>query len=50
MGFESEDASTTIDEAQTPVATANIDEVSCTKFLNLTSTKVSLTRTDIKST
>ena len=39
----------TVDESQTPAVTANTDEASCNKLLNLTSPKVALSRTGIKS-
>ena len=48
--FELEDAHTTIEEIQTPVATDSIDEVLCQKLLNFPSPKVTLARTGIKST
>ena len=47
--FELEDASTTIKEAPTHVATASLDLVSCEKFLDLPAHKVSLESTGIKS-
>ena len=46
--FELEEAIETVDRAQTPVASTNLDEVSCDKLLNLPSPKVSASRTGIK--
>ena len=43
-----EEVSESVDEAQTPVAPANVDEALCDKLLNLTSPKVALSRTGIK--
>ena len=48
--FELEEASSTVDEVQTPGVPANADEVLCNKLLNLPSPKVSLSRAGIKST
>ena len=46
--FELEEASETVDESQTPLVPANIDEALCNKFLNFPSPKVARTRTGFK--
>ena len=46
--FELKEVWSTVDEAHTPVAPANMDEVLCDKLLNLPSPKVALSRTGIK--
>ena len=48
--FELEESTQTVDEAQTHVAPANIDEALCDKLLNSPSPKVSMPRTGVKST
>ena len=47
--FELEDASTTIEEVATPVATASLDSASCQKLLDFPALKVSLASTSVKS-
>ena len=47
--FELEESTQTVDEAQTPVTPVNMHEVMCNKLLNLSSPKVALSRTGIKS-
>ena len=47
--FKLKDASTTIEEVPTPVATSSLDEASCQKLLGFSAPKVSLARTGIKS-
>ena len=47
---ELEEATETVDEVQTPVASANADEALCDKLLNFPSPKVSLSGTGIKYT
>ena len=47
--FELEDTSTTVKEVQTPVSTANANESSCSKLINLPSLRVSLARAGLKS-
>ena len=48
--FELEEASAIVDEVQTYILPANVDEVLFDKCLNLLSPKVALSRTGIKST
>ena len=45
---EFEEASETFDEAQNPVASANADEASCDKLLNVTLPKVSVSRAGVE--
>ena len=49
MVFELEEATETVDEVQTNVASANVDKVPRDKLLHLPSPKVSASRTGIKS-
>ena len=48
--FELEEASTIVDEEQTPVVPDSINEASCNKLLNLSSPKVVLASTGVKQT
>ena len=47
--FELEEASTTIEEAQTHVAISSTDEALCQKLLNLSYPRVAAARTGVKS-
>ena len=47
--FELEEATKIVDEAQTPVASINLNEALCDKLLNFPSPKVSVSRTGVKS-